>query len=185
MVFERNYGRSIMLNTTTDTVAINILNTITELKLQKTVEEYFVPNSISQSELKRLAEKEMRADAENCEGISLEELMAEIAEEQPTYRRNPELVLPDFLDVRETALFLYMLLTYWGNQGVKAVPDCGDKLTEIRFKPMSSCYRCRSGAKFVKKLFGKNYRKLPFIKDGIYDSYIVITAKSLREFTYS
>lgn len=163
--------------------AVAILNNISEMKLQKVVEGYFIPNSISQSELKRLAEEEIQEYPES--GMSLEELMAEIAEEQPTYCRNPELVLPDFLDVRETALFLYMLLTYWGNQGVKAVPDCGDKLTEIRFKPRSSCYRCRSGAKFVKKLFGKNYRKLPFIKDGIYDSYIVITAKSLREFAYS
>ena len=182
MVFEGDYRRSIMLKSNN---AVAILNNISEMKLQKVVKGYFIPNSISQSELKKLAEKELQTDPKNCEGMTLEELMAEIAEERPTYYRNPEVVLPDFLDTREAALFLYMLLTYWGNRGFKAVPDCGDKLTEIRFKPRSSCYRCRSGAKFVKKLFGKNYRKLPFIKDGIYDSYIVITAKSLREFAYS
>ena len=168
--------------------AVAILNNISEMKLQKVVEGYFIPNSISQSELKKLAEKELQTDPKNCEGMTLEELMAEIAEERPTYYRNPEVVLPDFLDTREAALFLYMLLTYWGNQGFKAVPDCGYKLTEIMFKPNSSCGSCKNGRRFMIALFGKDYINLPFIegKGSIYNNkYVFITAESLREFAYS
>ena len=185
MVFEGDCGRYIMENTTT---AVNLLNSITELKLQKVVEEYLIPNSISQFQLKKFAEKELRIDAENYKGMSLEEVMAEIAEERPAYRRNPDFIFPDFLDVREKALFLYMLLTYWGNRGFKAVPDCGYKLTEIMFKPNSSCGSCKNGRRFMIALFGKDYINLPFIegKGSIYNNkYVFITAESLREFAYS
>ena len=147
-----------------NTVAINILNTITELKFQKTVEEFMILR-----EIKNISSRRRR------------------------YHRNPNLPLLQPLDSREAALFLSMLLSYWYKKGLSARDlhiSCYHNVGEPGFeitKGDPDCPVCCSLSSFMKQLFGEEWRELPFIKSVSYsDGHALrVTANALREFAYT